>query len=190
MTDTATPVALTPAARDRTLPPAAPSGMPALSRFGVPLGLAGLGGGWSAARSTLGSPAWPEEILYGAAGSLWLIMTAVYVFRGLRRKGAFRADLRHELAGPFASFIPLVGILLSAHYSQYLPPWGAWLCMAFIAALALVAAQLLAHWVTGAVVFIAQGHWLMLGLMVLIEVVFILAFSRLARLARIRRLGH
>jgi len=43
---------------------------------------------------------------------------------------------------------------------------------------------------TGAVVFIARGHWLMLGLMVLIEVVFILAFSRLARLARIRRLGH
>ncbi|MFC9351554.1 hypothetical protein [Arthrobacter sp. NPDC057013] len=43
---------------------------------------------------------------------------------------------------------------------------------------------------TGAVVFISQGHWLMLGLMVLIEVVFILAFSRLVRLARIRRLGH
>lgn len=94
---------------------------------------------------------WPEEILYGAASTLWLILTALYVFRGLRQKGAFRADLRHELAGPFASFIPLVGILLSAHYSQYLPPWGAWLCMAFIAALAIVAAQLLAHWVTDGV---------------------------------------
>ncbi|MFE4541543.1 hypothetical protein [Arthrobacter sp. NPDC056727] len=43
---------------------------------------------------------------------------------------------------------------------------------------------------TGAIVFIAQGHWLMLGLMVLIELVFILAFRRLVRLARIRRLGH
>jgi tellurite resistance protein len=73
------------------------------------------------------------------------------VFRGLRRKGTFRADLKHELAGPFAAFIPLVGVLLSAHYSQYLPPWGAWLCTAFIAALAIVAAQLLAHWVTGGV---------------------------------------
>jgi tellurite resistance protein len=150
MTDTAT-IALTPAAQDRVLSPAAPSGMPALSRFGIPLGLAGLGGGWSAARSTLGSPMWPEEILFGAAGSLWLVLTAVYVFRGLRRKGTFRADLRHEVAGPFASFIPLVGILLSSHYSQYLPPWGAWLCVAFIAALAIVAAQLLAHWVTGGV---------------------------------------
>jgi tellurite resistance protein len=35
--------------------------------------------------------------------------------RGLRPKGAFRADLQHQIAGPFASFIPLIGILLSAH---------------------------------------------------------------------------
>ena len=151
MTDTGTALALTPAVQDRALPPDPLSGMLALSRFGVPLGLAGLGGGWSAARSSLGSPMWPEEILYGAASSLWLILTAVYVFRGLRRKGVFRADLRNEVVGPFTSFIPLVGILLSSHYSQYLPPWGAWLCMGFIAALAIVAAQLLAHWVTGGV---------------------------------------
>ncbi|MGN7251900.1 TDT family transporter [Arthrobacter sp. SAFR-014] len=162
MTDTATIAALTPAAQGGALPSATHSGMAALSRFGIPLGLAGLGGGWSAARSTLGSPMWPEEILFGAAGSLWLVLTAVYVFRGLRRKGTFRADLRHEVAGPFASFIPLVGILLSSHYGQYLPPWGAWLCVAFIAALAIVAAQLLAHWVTGGVSmqFIHPGYLL------------------------------
>jgi hypothetical protein len=40
---------------------------------------------------------------------------------------------------------------------------------------------------TGAVVFISQGRWLLLGLMVLIEAVFVLAFSRLARQARNRR---
>jgi len=40
---------------------------------------------------------------------------------------------------------------------------------------------------TGAVVFISQRNWLLLGLMVLIEAVFVLAFSRLARLARNRR---
>ena len=40
---------------------------------------------------------------------------------------------------------------------------------------------------TGAAVFISQGKWLLLGLMVLIEAVFILAFRRLVRLARIRR---
>jgi tellurite resistance protein len=131
--------------------PAAPSGMLPLSLFGIPLGLAGLGAAWSAARTTLGSPSWPEEILYGAASAIWLILTAIYVLRGLRRKGAFRADLRHQVAGPFASFIPLVGILLSAHYSEYLPALGTWVCVAFIAALTVVATQLLTHWVTGGV---------------------------------------
>ncbi|MET1156559.1 TDT family transporter [Arthrobacter sp.] len=151
MTHSATAVALAPATKDPVLPPATASGMHELSRFGIPLGLAGLGGGWSAARSSLGSPVWPEEILYGAATAVWLVLTVLYVFRGLRQKGTFRADLKHEVAGPFASFIPLVGILLSSHYSQYLPPWGAWLCGVFIAALAIVAAQLLAHWVAGGV---------------------------------------
>lgn len=131
--------------------PAAPSGMLPLSLFGVPLGLAGLGAGWSAARATLGAPAWPEEVLYGAASAIWLILTTVYLLRGLRRKGAFRADLRHQIAGPFASFIPLVGILLSAHYSEYLPALGMWVCVAFIAALTVVATQLFAHWITGGV---------------------------------------
>jgi tellurite resistance protein len=125
--------------------------MHALSRFGIPLGLAGLGGGWSAARSYLGSPLWPEEIIFGAATIVWGILTIIYVVRGMRQKGTFRADLKHEAVGPFASFIPLVGILLSSHYAQYLPPWGDWLCGAFITALAIVAAQLLAQWVTGGV---------------------------------------
>ncbi|SDK76900.1 tellurite resistance protein [Arthrobacter sp. ov407] len=131
--------------------PAAPSGMLPLSLFGVPLGLAGLGAGWSAARATLGAPAWPEEVLYGAASATWLILTTIYLLRGLRRKGAFRADRRHQIAGPFASFIPLVGILLSAHYSEYLPALGMWVCVAFIAALTVVATQLFAHWITGGV---------------------------------------
>lgn len=151
MTPSATTVAQAPVAQEPVLLPHAEPGMHELSRFGVPLGLAGLGGGWSAARGALGSPVWPEEILYGTATALWLVLTVTYVFRGLRRKGTFRSDLKHEVAGPFASFIPLIGILLSSHYSQYLPPWGAWLCGAFIAALAIVAAQLLAHWVTGGV---------------------------------------
>ncbi|GAP54749.1 hypothetical protein [Arthrobacter sp. 92] len=40
--------------------------------------------------------------------------------------------------------------------------------------------------VTGAVVFIGQGQWVLFGLMVLIEAVFILAFKRLVALARNR----
>ena len=40
---------------------------------------------------------------------------------------------------------------------------------------------------TGAVVFIAQGQWLLLGLMALIEAGFVYGFIRLARQARNRR---
>jgi hypothetical protein len=40
---------------------------------------------------------------------------------------------------------------------------------------------------TGAVVFAGRGQWLLLALMVLIEAVFILAFSQLVALARNRR---
>lgn len=43
---------------------------------------------------------------------------------------------------------------------------------------------------TGAIVFMGQGQWLLVGLMVLIEIVFILAFRRLARQARNRRLAQ
>ncbi|WP_104062416.1 hypothetical protein [Arthrobacter sp. 4R501] len=42
---------------------------------------------------------------------------------------------------------------------------------------------------TGAVVFIAQGQLLLLGLMVLIEAVFVYGFIRLARQARDRRVS-
>ena len=41
--------------------------------------------------------------------------------------------------------------------------------------------------VVGAVVFIGESQWLLLGLMVLIEAVFVLAFSRLVAQARQRR---
>ncbi|HET6270584.1 MAG TPA: hypothetical protein VFE00_10990 [Arthrobacter sp.] len=41
--------------------------------------------------------------------------------------------------------------------------------------------------VTGAIVFVGNGQWLLLGLMVPIEAVFILAFARLVAMARSRR---
>lgn len=140
----------------------APRGMLPLGLFGIPLGLAGLGSAWSAARTGLGAPGWPEEVLFGASSALWLTLTLIYLKRGWRRKGAFHADLRHPGGGPFASLIPLVGILLAAHYSAYLPALGIWLLVAFVAALAVVAAQLLAHWVTGGVTMesIHPGYFL------------------------------
>jgi tellurite resistance protein len=119
-----------------------------LSLFAIPLGLSGLGGAWSGACLGGVAPRWPEEVLYAAAAIVWLAFSALYLLRGVRRPGTFGMDLRHPAAGPFAAYIPVVGILLTAHYAT-LVPWIGWLCVVFVAALAIVDAQLFAHWLTG-----------------------------------------
>lgn len=141
----------------RSVPEMLPLGL-----FGIPLGLAGLGAAWSAGRAGLGASLWPEEVLFGASGAFWLAFSIIYLRRGWRRKGAFQADLKHPGGGPFASLIPLVGILLAAHYSEHLPALGKWSLFVFVAALAIVATQLLAHWVTGGVTMqsIHPGYFL------------------------------
>ena len=122
-----------------------------LNLFGMPLGLTGLAGCWSAAVTALHAPTWPSDVLFGAGAILWLILTALYVGSGARRTGMFQADLKHPLSGPFAAYIPLIGILLAAHYSVLYPAVGAWVCTICIVFLAIVAARLFAHWVAGGV---------------------------------------
>jgi tellurite resistance protein len=122
-----------------------------LALYAIPLGLAGLGSGWAAADSLLHAPSWPDELLYGLSGALWLTFTVLYLWQGIWDGGSFSGDLRHPATGPFTSFIPLVGILLSAHYSQYSLTLGTWVCVVFILGLMLNAASLFAHWVTAGV---------------------------------------
>lgn len=123
-----------------------------LTLFGMPLGLAGLGGAWSAAAIAVNAPTWPAEICYGMSAALWLTYVALYLHGGIRTRGAFGDDLRHPFSGPFASVIPLVAVLLSAHYSTtYSFTVFAWICGAATAALAVVVAQLIAHWISGAI---------------------------------------
>ncbi|MEV4264011.1 hypothetical protein [Kribbella sp. NPDC049584] len=122
-----------------------------LTLFGMPLGIAGLGGAWSAAAVAVHGPRWPAEIFYGSSSALWLTFVIVYLRGGTRTRGAFGDDLRHPLSGPFASVIPLVAVLLSAHYTTYNFMVFAWICGVAIAALAVVVAQLIAHWLSGAV---------------------------------------
>jgi tellurite resistance protein len=123
----------------------------ALALFGMPLGLAGLGGVWAAAHQHLGAPLWPEEVFYGVGTALWLVFTAVYIWRGMWSRGSFTTDRKHPISGPFAAYIPLVGALLSSHYFAYLPGVGTVLTVAFVAAMAIVGAQLVAHWLNGGV---------------------------------------
>jgi tellurite resistance protein len=119
-----------------------------LALYAIPLGLAGLGGAWAAADSLLGAPSWPDEVMYGLSSALWLPFTTIYLWQGIWDGGSFVGDLRHPATGPFTSFIPLVGILLSSHYSQYALTLGTWVCVLFILSLMINAASLFAHWAT------------------------------------------
>jgi tellurite resistance protein len=61
---------------------------------------------------------------------------------------SFRLDLRHPLLGPLTAYIPVIAILLVAHYSSSLGGAGQWLTYVAVLSLALNAAALVAHWLT------------------------------------------
>jgi tellurite resistance protein len=122
-----------------------------LALFGIPLGIAGLAGGWTAASLELDAPTWPAEALYGASSALWIVLIVLYAAGAARHRGTFLADIMHPATGTFASLIPLVAILLAVHYSQYAFTVFAGICVLGIAILAIVAAQLIARWLRGQV---------------------------------------
>lgn len=125
------------------------SGADLLSVMAVPLGIAGLGGVWQALGSTLSAPAWPTETLFAVSAGLWFLLSLTYVVRGLRQVGRFAEDRRHPLYGPFAAYIPVIGILIASHYVQFIHDTARVFVIVFVFALAILLAQLLAHWLLG-----------------------------------------
>lgn len=150
---------------------AAPRRRVPLGWFGVPLGIVGLAGGWAAAQADLGAPSWPAEILYALGTLLWAVLSVAYVVTALRaERRTFRQDREHPLTGPFSAYIPLIAILLAAHYATDLATGSGlgvggsnglqstagsdalrWITAAAVLALGIVAAQLVAHWLTGGI---------------------------------------
>ncbi|GGF37428.1 TDT family transporter [Subtercola lobariae] len=120
-----------------------------LNLFAIPLGLSGLGAAWAAAGTLLGAPDWPAQVLFAVATVIWAVFSVIYITLGAFSRGTFRADLTHPGSGPFASYIPVVGIVLATHYGQYIPAAAPSIMAAFVAALGIVAAQLFAHWIIG-----------------------------------------
>jgi tellurite resistance protein len=131
----------------RSTPQAASTNL--LGLFAVPLGLAGVGGVWQTAHASLSAPAWPAELLFGISVALWAALTATYFVGGLRRPGTFTADRTHAIYGPFAAYIPIIGIMLAAHYEHYTRVAGRTAVAVFVVALIVIVAQLLAHWLLG-----------------------------------------
>ena len=142
---------ITPAAPATTVPQSAAPARRAMpvALFSIPLGLAGLGGAWSAASQLLGASEVPADVAYAAATVVYVVFTAVYVVGTLRHEGGgFHLHLRHPLFGPLTAYVPVIAILLVAHYAPDLGDAARWLCYAAVAALAINAAALLAHWLT------------------------------------------
>jgi tellurite resistance protein len=125
------------------------SGTALLNVMAIPLGAAGFGGVWQALRSTVGAPAWPAEVLFAVSAVLWIALSVVYIARGLRRPGSFAEDRHDPLYGPFAAYIPVIGILVATHYELHLYNTGRIAVVVFVTALGILLAQLLAHWLLG-----------------------------------------
>jgi tellurite resistance protein len=128
-----------------------------ISHFSIPLGLAGLGGAWSAAAQLLGASAVPAELAYAAALVLWTAFIFAYVVSTVRNESdSFHLDLRHPLTDPLTAYIPVIAILLITHYAAELGAPARWLCYAAVAALAINAAAVASFWV-------GIYFWLLLG---------------------------
>jgi tellurite resistance protein len=116
----------------------------------VSLGAAGLGGAWQSATATVSAPVGVSDGLFAVSGLIWLVLLAEYVRHG----GAHWANLKHDLGHPgqgFAlAYIPIVGMLFAAHFSRFGLQTARWAYAVFAVAAAVIAARLLAHWLTGA----------------------------------------
>lgn len=121
-----------------------------LNYFAIPLGITGLAGAWTTASAALDAPDWVNDLLFSISGVCWLVFSVLYIGERLRSRGAFRADREHPTDGAQAAFIPVVGLLLLTHFERYIPRGAAQaVCWVLVFALAVVAGQLFAHWLTG-----------------------------------------
>lgn len=118
-----------------------------IALFSIPLGLAGLGGAWVAASKFLGASDVPADLAYAASTVVWAVFTGTYVLGVVRHDMTrFHVDLRHPLFGPLTAYIPVIAILLIAHYASFLGAAAVWLVLVSVAALAINAGALVAHW--------------------------------------------
>ncbi|MFJ7073529.1 hypothetical protein [Streptomyces sp. NPDC098781] len=115
----------------------------------VSLGTAGLGGAWQAAAATVLAPLWVSDVLYVVAGLIWMVLLGRYLWHGGGRWRNLLEDLHHPGQGFTMAYVPIVGMLAAGHFSRFGLDGARWVYVLFGAAAAVIAARLLAHWVTG-----------------------------------------
>ncbi|MFI9615722.1 hypothetical protein ACIHCM_29260 [Streptomyces sp. NPDC052023] len=115
----------------------------------VSLGIAGLGGAWQAAATTVPAAMRVSDVLFTVSGVIWLVLLAQYLRHGGHRWRNIRQDLRHPGRGFTLGYVPIIGMLIAGHLAQYGITGPRWAYAVFVTAAALIAARLLAHWLTG-----------------------------------------
>ena len=117
-----------------------------LTYFAIPLGLAGQSGAWTAAQEVLHAPEWPSEVFAFASLGFWLVLGSFYLLERARQPSEFRADREHPASGPNAALLPIVGILLVAHWAHLLGGAAPWIMGLLVLGLLVLEAQLVAFW--------------------------------------------
>ncbi|MEU9150549.1 hypothetical protein AB0D59_08385 [Streptomyces sp. NPDC048417] len=116
----------------------------------ISLGTAGLGGAWQAAVTTFPPALQVSDALFTVSGLIWLVLLAQYLRHGGTRWRNLRHDLRHPGDGFTLGYVPIIGMLIAGHFSRYGITGPRWAYAVFVTVAALIAARLLAHWLTGA----------------------------------------
>jgi len=117
--------------------------------FAIPVGLSGLAGAWGVGTADLGIPAAVTESFWAIAAASWAWVIAAHTVRGYQSPEQFVDQLRHPAQGPLAALLPVAGMLLGLHLTEYLPVAGQILVIAGIAASTLFAGWILSYWASG-----------------------------------------
>jgi tellurite resistance protein len=123
--------------------------------FGVPFGLAGLAGCWSAAHHAAVVAGWPADALWLLAALSWVAVLGPYL-RQVLGAGRVGAELADPTFAPFTVVAVIVPMLLAGPLAEVAPTAGHVLFL-----VALTATVLLGSWVTGNWIVdgVALGHW-------------------------------
>lgn len=94
-----------------------------LNLFGIPFGLTGLAGLWTAASSVLALPEAVPDVFWIIAATAWIVTLVRYLL-GSRTLGTIVEDLKHPILGPFAALITVIATLFGERLHAIAPEVG------------------------------------------------------------------